>query len=109
MSKEEIKKIEEAYAKTETPVVSNNSAHRWTPDVPMVVPEINAEHFEVIKDQKKRLGTTSGFIAVKPNCSIRVTHLALLHGKSLDQKKLLLQHIRRFPEQVRLSKSGRRW
>ena len=70
MSKEEIKVIEEAYAKTETPVVSNNSAHRWTPDVPMVVPEINAEHFEVIKDQKKRLGTTRGFIAVKPNCSI---------------------------------------
>ena len=71
MSKEEIKVIEEAYAKTETPVVSNNSAHRWTPDVPMVVPEINAEHFEVIKDQKKRLGTTRGFIAVKPNCSIQ--------------------------------------
>ena len=65
MSKDEIKAIEEAYAKTETPVVSNNSAHRWTPDVPMVVPEINADHFEVIKDQKKRLGTTRGFIAVK--------------------------------------------
>ena len=58
MSKEEIKAIEEAYAKTETPVVSNNSAHRWTPDVPMVVPEINPEHFEVIEFQKKRLGTT---------------------------------------------------
>ena len=57
MSKEEIKAIEEAYAKTETPVVSNNSAHRWTPDVPMVVPEINPEHFEVIEHQKKRLGT----------------------------------------------------
>ena len=71
MSKDEIKAIEEAYAKTETPVVSNNSAHRWTPDVPMVVPEINAEHFEVIKDQKKRLGTKRGFIAVKPNCSIQ--------------------------------------
>ncbi len=71
MSKEEIKAIEEAYAKTETPVVSNNSAHRWTPDVPMVVPEINPEHFEVIEFQKKRLGTTRGFIAVKPNCSIQ--------------------------------------
>ncbi|MFR2188230.1 MAG: aspartate-semialdehyde dehydrogenase [Blautia sp.] len=71
MSKEEIKAIEEAYAKTETPVVSNNSAHRWTPDVPMVVPEINPEHFEVIEHQKKRLGTTRGFIAVKPNCSIQ--------------------------------------
>lgn len=71
MSKEEIKAIEEAYAKTETPVVSNNSAHRWTPDVPMVVPEINPEHFAVIEFQKKRLGTTRGFVAVKPNCSIQ--------------------------------------
>ncbi len=71
MTKEEIRAIEEAYAKTETPVVSNNSAHRWTPDVPMVIPEINPEHFEVIKFQKQRLGTTRGFIAVKPNCSIQ--------------------------------------
>ncbi len=71
MSKDEIKKIEEAYAKTETPVVSNNSAHRWTPDVPMVVPEINPEHMEVIEFQKKRLGTKRGFVAVKPNCSIQ--------------------------------------
>lgn len=71
MSKDEIRAIEEAYAKTETPVVSNNSAHRWTPDVPMVVPEINTEHFEVIKDQRKRLGTKRGFVAVKPNCSIQ--------------------------------------
>ena len=71
MSKDEIRAIEDAYAKTETPVVSNNSAHRWTPDVPMVVPEINPEHFEVIESQKKRLGTTRGFVAVKPNCSIQ--------------------------------------
>lgn len=71
MSKDEIRAIEEEYAKTETPVVSNNSAHRWTPDVPMVVPEINPEHFEVIKYQKQRLGTKRGFIAVKPNCSIQ--------------------------------------
>ena len=71
MTKDEIKAIEEAYAKTETPVVSNNSAHRWTPDVPMVVPEINPEHMKVIDFQKKRLGTTRGFIAVKPNCSIQ--------------------------------------
>jgi len=71
MTKEEIKKIEEDYAKTETPVVSNNSAHRWTPDVPMVVPEINPEHMNVIEFQKKRLGTTRGFVAVKPNCSIQ--------------------------------------
>lgn len=71
MSKEEIRAIEDAYAKAETPVVSNNSAHRWTPDVPMVIPEINPEHFEVIEAQKKRLGTTRGFVAVKPNCSIQ--------------------------------------
>ncbi|MDE7061613.1 MAG: aspartate-semialdehyde dehydrogenase [Lachnospiraceae bacterium] len=71
MTKEEIKAIEEAYAKTETPVVSNNSAHRWTPDVPMVVPEINPEHMQVIEFQKKRLGTSRGFVAVKPNCSIQ--------------------------------------
>jgi len=71
MSKDEIKKIEEDYAKTETPVVSNNSAHRWTPDVPMVIPEINPQHMEVIEFQKKRLQTVRGFVAVKPNCSIQ--------------------------------------
>ena len=71
MSKDEIKAIEEAYAKAECPVVSNNSAHRWTPDVPMVVPEVNPDHIKVIEDQKKRLGTKRGFIAVKPNCSIQ--------------------------------------
>ena len=71
MTKDEIRAIEEEYAKTETPGVSNNSAHRWTPDVPMVVPEVNPEHFDVIEFQKKRLGTTRGFIAVKPNCSIQ--------------------------------------
>ena len=71
MSKDEIKKIEEDYARTETPVVSNNSAHRWTPDVPMIIPEINPEHACVIEAQKKRLGTARGFIAVKPNCSIQ--------------------------------------
>lgn len=71
MSKDEIRAIEEAYARAEVPVVSNNSAHRWTPDVPMVVPEINPEHFQVIEFQKKRLGTQRGFIAVKPNCSIQ--------------------------------------
>ena len=71
MSKDEIKAIEEEYAKTETPVVSNNSAHRWTPDVPMMVPEINPEHADVIEFQRKRLGTQRGFIAVKPNCSIQ--------------------------------------
>lgn len=71
MTKEEIKKIEEDYARTETPVVSNNSAHRWTPDVPMMVPEINPQHAKIIEAQRKRLGTTRGFVAVKPNCSIQ--------------------------------------
>ena len=71
MSKDEIRAIEEEYAKTETPVVSNNSAHRWTKDVPMVIPEINDAHYEVIAAQKERLGTEKGFIAVKPNCSIQ--------------------------------------
>ena len=79
MTKDEIKKIEEEYAKTETPVVSNNSAHRWTPDVPMVVPELNPEHLSVIEDQKKRLGTTRGFIVVKPNCSIQ-SYTPALHA-----------------------------
>ena len=71
MTKEEIRAIEEAYAKTETPVVSNNSAHRWTEDVPMIIPEINADHADIIPYQRKRLGTSRGFIAVKPNCSIQ--------------------------------------
>ena len=71
MTKDEIRAIEEEYAKTETPVVSNNRAHRWPPAVHMVVPEVNPEHFDVIEFQKKRLGTTRGFIAVKPNCSIQ--------------------------------------
>ena len=71
MTKEEIRRIEDAYAKTETPVVSNNSAHRWTPDVPMIVPEINPQHAQIIPYQRKRLGTQRGFVAVKPNCSIQ--------------------------------------
>lgn len=71
MTKDEIRAIEEEYAKAEVPVVSNNSAHRWTSDVPMIVPEINADHIEIIEAQKKRLGTKRGFIAVKPNCSIQ--------------------------------------
>ncbi|MCD8097353.1 MAG: aspartate-semialdehyde dehydrogenase [Lachnospiraceae bacterium] len=84
MSKEEIRAIEEAYAKTETPVVSNNSAHRWTPYVPMGVPEINPEHFEVIASQKQRLGTQRGFIAVKPNCSIQSYTPALTAWKEFE-------------------------
>lgn len=71
MKKDEIKALEEKYAKAECPVVSNNSAHRGTPDVPMVVPEINSDHIAVIESQRKRLGTERGFIAVKSNCSIQ--------------------------------------
>ncbi len=71
MKKDEIKAIEEAYAKAETPVVSNNSANRTTSDVPMVIPEINNAHVALIENQKERLGTKRGFIAVKPNCSIQ--------------------------------------
>ena len=84
MSKDEIRKIEEEYAKTETPVVSNNSAHRWTPDVPMIIPEINPEHAAVIEYQKKRLGTKRGFIAVKPNCSIQSYTPALAVWKEYE-------------------------
>ena len=78
MKKEEIKALEEAYAKAECPVVSNNSAHRMTPDVPMVVPEINADHLAVIESQRKRLGTKRGFIAVKSNCSLQ-SYVPALH------------------------------
>ena len=71
MDKTLVAKLEEDYARAETPVVSNNSAHRWTPDVPMMIPEINADHAKVIESQRKRLGAKRGFIAVKPNCSIQ--------------------------------------
>ena len=71
MTKDETRALEERYAKAEIPVVSNNSANRWTPDVPMVIPEINDAHLDVIKSQRERLGTKKGFIAVKPNCSIQ--------------------------------------
>jgi aspartate-semialdehyde dehydrogenase len=71
MTKEETAKLEEDYARAETPVVSNNSAHRATPDVPMMVPEVNPEHVSVIEAQRKRLGTKRGFVAVKPNCSLQ--------------------------------------
>lgn len=78
MKKEEIQALEEEYARHECPVVSNNSAHRWTPDVPMVVPEINPEHIEVIPAQRRRLGTQRGFIAVKSNCSLQ-SYVPALH------------------------------
>lgn len=78
MKKDEIKALEERYAKAECPIVSNNSANRFTPDVPMVVPEINPDHIEIIKAQRERLGTERGFIAVKSNCSIQ-SYVPALH------------------------------
>lgn len=109
MSKDEIKAIEEAYAKTETPVVSNNSAHRWTPDVPMVVPEINIGHFDVIQYQKKRLGTKRGFIAVKPNALFRATFRPWLRGLNTSRMKWSLPPIRLFPALARPLPTGRKW
>ena len=78
MKKEDIRALEETYAKLECPVVSNNSAHRWTEDVPMVVPEINADHIKLIDAQRRRLGTKRGFIAVKSNCSLQ-SYVPALH------------------------------
>ncbi|MBT5829120.1 MAG: aspartate-semialdehyde dehydrogenase [Candidatus Latescibacteria bacterium] len=79
MEKDAIRDLEDAYATAETPVISNNSAHRWTPDVPMFIPELNPEHAEIIPAQRKRLGTRNGFIAVKPNCSIQ-PYVPALHA-----------------------------
>ncbi len=78
MKKDDIRALEEKYAKLECPIVSNNSAHRWTDDVPMVVPELNAEHIAVIEAQRRRLGTKRGFIAVKSNCSLQ-SYVPALH------------------------------
>ena len=89
MKKEEIKALEERYARCECPVVSNNSAHRWTPDVPMVVPEVNPEHLAVIPAQRARLGTSRGFIAVKSNCSIQSYVPALSPLRSYGIKRIL--------------------
>jgi aspartate-semialdehyde dehydrogenase len=88
MSKEATAKLEEDYARAETPLVSNNSAHRWTPDVPMMIPEINHDHAKVIEAQRKRLGTKQGFIAVKPNCSIQSYVPAIHPLKSFGPKQI---------------------
>lgn len=89
MKKEDIKALEEAYAKAECPVVSNNSAHRFTADVPMVVPEVNPEHIDIIKSQRERLGTKRGFIAVKSNCSIQSYVPALSPLRKFGIKNIL--------------------
>lgn len=89
MKKDEIKALEERYAKAECPVISNNSAHRHTPDVPMIIPEVNPEHMAIIAEQKKRLGTKRGFIAVKSNCSIQSYVPALTPLKKYGITKVL--------------------
>ena len=89
MKKDEIKALEEKYAKAECPIVSNNSAHRFTPDVPMVVPEINADHIKIIESQRKRLGTKRGFVAVKSNCSLQSYVPAIHPLKELGVDKVL--------------------
>ena len=90
MKKDEIRALEEDYAKLECPVISNNSAHRWTPDVPMVIPEVNPEHIQVIASQRKRLGTKRGFIAVKSNCSIQSYTPALHPLRQFGLEKILV-------------------
>ena len=90
MDKDAIRALEDEYAKAECPVVSNNSAHRWTDDVPMVVPEINPEHYEVIKYQRERLGTKRGFVAVKPNCSIQSYTPVLTAWKKFEPKEVVV-------------------
>ena len=90
MKKDEIRALEEDYARHECPVVSNNSAHRWTDDVPMVIPEVNPEHIEVIKAQRQRLGTKRGFIAVKSNCSIQSYVPALSPLREFGVEKVLV-------------------
>ena len=89
MPKDEIKALEEAYAKAECPIVSNNSANRFTPDVPMVIPEINADHIKIIEAQRKRLGTKRGFIAVKSNCSLQSYVPAIHPLKKFGVNKVL--------------------
>lgn len=90
MKKEEIKVLEETYARLECPVISNNSAHRWTEDIPMVVPELNPEHLQVIESQRRRLCTKQGFIAVKSNCSIQSYVPALHPLRSFGLEKILV-------------------
>ncbi len=90
MKKEDIRALEESYAKLECPVISNNSAHRWTPDVPMVIPEVNPEHLKVLEAQKTRLGTKRGFIAVKSNCSIQSYAPALHPLRAFGLERVLV-------------------
>ena len=109
MKKDEIRALEERYAKLECPVCSNNSAHRMTPDVPMIIPEINADHAKIIPAQRKRLGTKRGFIAVKSNCSIQSTCRHCPRSWILSRPRWQSAPIRRFPARARPLSLGPRW
>ena len=109
MKKDEIRALEEKYAKLECPVCSNNSAHRGTPDVPMIIPEINADHAEIIPAQRKRLGTKRGFIAVKSNCSIQSYVPALSALMEFERPRFPSAPIRQSPVPARPLRPGPRW
>ena len=111
MKKPEIRALEEKYAKLECPVISNNSAHRFTEDVPMIIPEVNPEHAEIIPAQRKRLGTKRGFIAVKSNCSIQSSPMFRLCPLCATSalRRSLSAPIRQFPAPARPLRPGRRW
>ena len=109
MKKDEIRALEDAYAKTETPVVSNNSAHRGTPDVPMIVPELNPEHADVIEYQRKRLGTKRGFVTVKPNCSIQSYVPALTALRDLNPSRIVVSTYQAISGAGKTLTAGRRW
>ena len=108
MKKEEIRALEETYAKYECPVMSNNSAHRFTPDVPMIIPELNDEHAQVIDAQRKRLGTHRGFIAVK-SARCKAMSLPCTRCAALASPRHLPAPIRRFRAPAKISRHGRRW
>lgn len=109
MKKDEIRALEERYAKAECPVISNNSAHRFTPDVPMIIPEINADHMKIIDAQRRRLGTKRGFIAVKSNCSLQSYVPALEPLRDFASVKYWPAPTKRSPALARPLKPGPKW
>ena len=109
MKKDEIRALEERYARAECPVISNNSAHRFTPDVPMIIPELNPEHIQIIEAQRTRLGTKRGFIAVKSNCSLQSYVPALQPLRDFGVKEVLACTYQAISAPVRPLRPGRRW
>ena len=109
MPKAEIRALEEAYAKAECPVVSNNSAHRGTPDVPMIIPELNWQHEAIIHDQRKRLGTKRGFVAVKSNCSLQSYVPALFPLDKFGVKDVLVTTYQAISGAGKTLSAGPRW